>query len=102
MSGVQLVAVDADMETKPVGVRLCCHLSGGRELLLLLVPIFAVPRGGKKQENRERRGLLLRKVLAINDLLKTAVPENHAGDKTLHSHNRRVCYFFFLKVKLLC
>lgn len=55
MSGVQLVAVDADVETKPVGVRLCRHLPGGRELLLLLVPIFAVPGGGKTTKQGEER-----------------------------------------------
>lgn len=43
--GVELVAVDADVEAEPVGVGLCPRLVGGRELLflLLLVPIFTVP-----------------------------------------------------------
>lgn len=41
--GVKLVAVDADVEAQPVGVRLLRHVSGGRELLLLLVGIVVVP-----------------------------------------------------------
>lgn len=45
VSGVQLVAVDPDVEAQPVGVRLSCHLCGRRELFLLfLVAILIVPR----------------------------------------------------------
>lgn len=63
--------------------------------------------GGRREtkQNRERRGLLLWHVLVIDSLLKTAVPESDAGDKTLYSHNRRLCYFFFFflkKVKCCC
>ena len=52
VSGVQLVAVDADVETQPVGVRLRRHLSGWCELLLLLVRLLIVP----DERGEERRG----------------------------------------------
>lgn len=47
VSGVQLVAVDPDVEAQPVGVGLCCHLCGRRELFLFLVAILVVP--GKQE-----------------------------------------------------
>lgn len=41
--GVQLVAVDADVEAQPVGVGLRRHLHGWREVLLLFVAFLVVP-----------------------------------------------------------
>lgn len=42
-SGVQLVAVDADVEAQPVGVGLRRHLAGRREVFLFFVAFLVVP-----------------------------------------------------------
>lgn len=47
--GVELVAVDADVEAQPVGVGLRRHIPGRREVLLFVVAFLVVPeirRGG--------------------------------------------------------
>lgn len=41
--GVELVAVDADVEAQPVGVGLRRHIPGGREVLFFVVAFLVVP-----------------------------------------------------------